>query len=209
MPAARGFPLGLPCLGRRQPSGRAAEDARLLGLIGESHRRGRGTYGSPRVHAELRRRGVRVGRKRVERLMRSAGLSGLHLPRKTRTTIRVPGVRPARDLVERDFSAEAPNRVWAADIKQIPTGEGTPLPRLGARPLQPTRGRLVDAPRHAGRARRLPLAPAIRTRPQREQLPTGRRKQFHRRTSKGCLTSTCPPNRGRFTAVLVRAVGVG
>jgi len=109
---------------RRAPSQRAVEDARLGERIRQSHARGRGTYGAPRVHADLRRQGVRVGRKRVERLMRSAGLSGLAKRRKGKTTIRVRGVRVACDLVERDFNAEAPNRLWLADIKEIPTWEG-------------------------------------------------------------------------------------
>ncbi len=109
---------------RRSPSGRAREDTRLSELIRESHKRGRGTYGAPRIHADLRRQGVRVGRKRVERLMRADGLSGLHKRRKRTTTIPVPGVRVASDLVERDFNPDAPNRLWCSDIKEIPTWEG-------------------------------------------------------------------------------------
>ena len=109
---------------QRAPSARAVEDARLFELIGESHRRGRGTYGSPRVHADLRRGGVRVGRKRVERLMRAGELSGLHKRRKGKTTIRVQGVRVADDLVDRNFVAAAPNQLWMSDIKEIPTWEG-------------------------------------------------------------------------------------
>ncbi len=109
---------------RRPPSARAVEDARLVPLIRDSHRRGRGTYGSPRVHADLRREGVRVGRKRVERLMRAADLSGSHRRRKGKTTIRVQGVRVAGDLVERNFTADAPDRLWMSDIKEISTWEG-------------------------------------------------------------------------------------
>lgn len=109
---------------RRKLSRRAVEDARLLKLIMESHSRGRGTYGAPRIHADLRRQGIRVGRKRIERLMRAGNLSGLHKRRKGKTTIRVQGVRVASDLVERDFNPEAPNRLWCADIKEIPTWEG-------------------------------------------------------------------------------------
>jgi putative transposase len=110
---------------RRPGSERALADVRLLERIGQIHRKSRGIYGSPRVHAELRRQGVRVGRKRVERLMAAAGLSGLHERRKRRTTIRLRGVRVASDLVGRDFNPQAPNRLWASDIKEIPTGEGT------------------------------------------------------------------------------------
>jgi putative transposase len=110
---------------KRPPSDRELSDAWLTERIRKIHADGRGTYGSPRVHAELRRQGIRVGRKRVERLMRAAGLEGAHRRRRhAGTTIRVPGVRPAPDLVERSFRPDAPNVLWAADIKQIATGEG-------------------------------------------------------------------------------------
>ena len=94
---------------RRHPSKRWVSDVRLLELIHEIHQESRGSYGSPRIHAELRARGVRVSRKRVERLMRRHGLSGLVKRRRGKTTIRVPGVRPAPDLVRRDFRPAAPN----------------------------------------------------------------------------------------------------
>ena len=109
----------------RAPSDRALADAWLTERIREIHANSRATYGSPRVHAELRRQGVHVGRKRVERLMAAADLSGYVKRRKGKTTIRVQGVRVASDLVERDFNPEAPNRLWASDIKEIPTWEGT------------------------------------------------------------------------------------
>ena len=80
----------------REPSTRAVADQRLTGRIAEIHEQSRKTYGSPRVHAELRLEdGVRVGRKRVERLMRLAGLSGQLKRRRGKTTIRVQGVRTA------------------------------------------------------------------------------------------------------------------
>lgn len=109
---------------RRAPSDRALGDAWLAERIGEIHAASRGTYGSPRVHAELRRQGIHVGRKRVERLMRAAGLCGYHRRRKGKTTIPVQGVRVASDLVERDFNPAGPNRLWCADMKEIPTWEG-------------------------------------------------------------------------------------
>jgi putative transposase len=110
---------------RRAPSDRALYDAWLIELIKQIHAVSGGTYGAPRVHAELRLgRGVRVGRKRVERLMAAAGLQGIPVPRRARTTVRVPGVRCAPDLVERDFTARAPNVLWCADITYLRSWEG-------------------------------------------------------------------------------------
>jgi putative transposase len=109
---------------KRTPSRRWLDDVRLLELIHEIHRDSQGTYGSPRIHAELRARGVRVGRKRVERLMRRHSLSGLPKRRRARTTVRVPGVRPAPDLVAGDFRPAEPNRLWVADLTEVQTWEG-------------------------------------------------------------------------------------
>ena len=109
----------------REPSARAVADEALSTQIATIHALNLKTYGSPRVHAELRlEHGICVGRKRVERLMRQAGLSGLHTRRRGRTTIRVQGVRTAPDLVERDFNPSAPDRLWCADITYIRTWEG-------------------------------------------------------------------------------------
>jgi len=110
---------------RRAPSDRELTDAWLLEQIKVIHASRRRVYGAPRIHAELRlEHGIRVGRKRVERLMRQAGLSGLVPKRKGRTTIRVPGVRVADDLVQRDFKPDAPNVLWVADITYLRTWEG-------------------------------------------------------------------------------------
>ena len=110
---------------RREPSARAVADAALSERIAAIHGDSRTTYGSPRIHAELRLEDdVRVGRKRVERLMRGAGLAGQVKRRRGKTTIRVQGVRTAPDLVERDFNPSEPNRLWAADITYIRTWEG-------------------------------------------------------------------------------------
>lgn len=109
----------------RAPSDRQLTDAWLLELIGQIHQGNRGVYGAPRVHAELRlAHNVCVGRKRVERLMRAAGLSGLVPKRRGRTTIRVPGVRVADDLVQRQFRPTAPNVLWVADITYLRSWEG-------------------------------------------------------------------------------------
>lgn len=109
---------------RRPPSDRDLGDAWLSERIVEIHRESRGTYGARRIHAALCHRGVRVGRKRVERLMRLRGVSGLVPKRYRRTTIRVPGVRVADDLVDRNFVADAPNELWCADIKYVRTWQG-------------------------------------------------------------------------------------
>jgi putative transposase len=110
---------------RRPPSDRELSDAWLLERIRQIHSENRGVYGAPRVHAELRiAHGIRIGRKRVERLMRQAGLSGLIPKRRGRTTIRVPGVRVADDLVQRQFRPTAPNVLWVADITYLRTWEG-------------------------------------------------------------------------------------
>jgi putative transposase len=110
---------------RRPPSARALEDERLTERIGAIHRTHRRVYGSPRIHAELRMaNGVRVGRKRVERLMRQAGITGMVARKRGRTTVRVPGVRVCEDLVDRAFLAAAPNRLWVADITYLRTWEG-------------------------------------------------------------------------------------
>jgi putative transposase len=109
---------------RRPPSDRDLTDAWLVERIREIHRESRQTYGARRIHRALRHRGVCVSRKRVERLMRLAGLSGLVPKRYRRTTIRVPGVRVADDLVDRQFVAAGPNQLWCADIKYVRTWQG-------------------------------------------------------------------------------------
>jgi putative transposase len=108
----------------RPPSDRELGDAWLTERIRAIHTASGGRYGSPRVHAMLRREGTFVGKKRVQRLMRLAGLQGAFRRRRKGCTTGVPGVEPFSDLVGRDFRPSAPDRVWAADIKQIRTGEG-------------------------------------------------------------------------------------
>jgi putative transposase len=108
----------------RPASARERRDAELVELIGRLHAESKGTYGWPRIHAELRHRGVYVSRKRVARLMRWAGLSGMLRRRKGRTTIRVPGIATAPDLVCRDFAPTARNRLWVADLTEVSTWEG-------------------------------------------------------------------------------------
>ena len=108
----------------RKPSARWQQDERLKVQIVEIHERSRETYGVPRVHAELKALGERLGAKRVARLMGELGLAGVSRRKGTRTTRRDQRARPAPDLVERDFSADAPDRLWVADITFVPTWAG-------------------------------------------------------------------------------------
>ncbi|WP_369386235.1 IS3 family transposase [Streptomyces sp. CG1] len=107
----------------QQPCERVRRDAELTEQIKEIHTDSGGVYGSPRVHAVLKREGVHVGRKRVERLMREADLAGIS-PHRGGFTRRDPKATLAPDLVERDFTAKTPNRLWVTDLTMISTGEG-------------------------------------------------------------------------------------
>jgi putative transposase len=109
---------------QRPPSARARRDAELSQRIWRIHERSRGTYGVPRVHAELAAHGIRIGRKRVARLMNAGGLYGASRRKWVTTTQRDHHARPAPDLVERNFAAPGPNRLWVADITYVPTWTG-------------------------------------------------------------------------------------
>ena len=107
------------------PSERWVEDQRLTETIKAIHARSRGTYGSPRVWAELRHgMGIRVGRKRVERLMRLAGITGIYRRKASHRKRKVKGEVSA-DLVDRQFDTDRPDRLWMSDITEHPTDEGT------------------------------------------------------------------------------------
>ena len=109
----------------RLPSAHAVADAALLKRVRTIHASSRETYGAPRVHAALRAEGGKHGRKRVARLMRAAGLVGASRRRAgVTTTKRDKEARPAPDLVDRDFTATAPNQLWVADITFVPTTAG-------------------------------------------------------------------------------------
>lgn len=108
----------------RPQSARMIADAELGERIAKIHRDSRGTYGAPRVHAELAEQGLRCGIKRVARLMRRGHLVGVHRRRFVVTTRRERGVAPAADLVARAFTATAPNQLWVADITYVPTWVG-------------------------------------------------------------------------------------
>ncbi|HEX2738935.1 MAG TPA: IS3 family transposase, partial [Rubrobacter sp.] len=108
----------------RTPSNRTRQDDALTETIRHIHERSRRTYGSPRVHAELRALGSRCGRKRVERLMRGAGLRGCMRGKRIATTHRSKRAAPADDLVKRGFRATKIDRIWVADITYVATDEG-------------------------------------------------------------------------------------
>ena len=110
---------------RHRPwSARAQADRALLEQIRAIHEHSRGTYGAPRIQAELAARGIHIGRKRVARLLQAAGVAGVSRRPFVTTTRRDPTARPAPDLVQRRFAVEGPNQLWVADITYIPTWAG-------------------------------------------------------------------------------------
>ena len=117
-------PSGYYAWRRRGASVRAQADADLTVRVSAIHAHSRGTYGAPRIQAELSAGGSAVSRKRVARVMRSAGIAGVSRRRGPRTTRRAVRVRPAPDRVERRFEAAGPNRLWVADITYVPTLAG-------------------------------------------------------------------------------------
>ena len=109
----------------RPVSARATADAGLTRHIRTIHAGSHGAYGAPRVHAELKADGLSVGRKRIARLMRAAGIAGVSRRRSAPITTRQATDRhPASDLVRRNFMAERPNELWVADITFLPTLAG-------------------------------------------------------------------------------------
>jgi putative transposase len=109
----------------RPDSLRAQENELLLKQIRDIHKESRFTYGSPRVHAELTLGlGLPVNLKRVAQVMREAGIQGLYRRRRRGCTVRDPDAQACPDLVNRDFSADEPNRLWITDITEHPTEEG-------------------------------------------------------------------------------------
>ena len=106
------------------PAARTIADAVLGEQIRQIHARSRGTYGAPRVTAELGRRGWRVHHKRVERLMRTHGIVGYRPRRRRSLTRRDRAAPPAPDLLGRLFDPDRPDVAWCGDITYIPTDEG-------------------------------------------------------------------------------------
>ena len=100
------------------------QDARLRARIETIHAESRGTYGTPRVHAELAEDGVRISRRRVARLMKQARLEGVSRRRRCRTTSRGNSAQVVPDLVKRNFRVEAANQLWVSDITYVSTWSG-------------------------------------------------------------------------------------
>jgi putative transposase len=123
VPAAGCLPQRLFAWTKRQPSRRARTDTALVAEIRAAHAASRGIYGAPRIHVDLAAKGIRVGRKRIARLMSAAGLAGVSRRKFTTTTVKGSD-RQAPDLVDRNFTAERLNLLWVADITYIPTWAG-------------------------------------------------------------------------------------
>jgi putative transposase len=117
-------PSGYYAWATRGLSARAVRDVHLTAQIMASHTRSDGTYGAPRILHDLRAAGERVGQKRVARLMGQAQLAGVSRRPTVRTTVRGPAETPSADLVQRQFTAAAPNQLWVADITYVPTWAG-------------------------------------------------------------------------------------
>lgn len=109
---------------KRPPSAREQEDGKIAGRIIAIYQQHKGRYGSPRIHQQLRDEGIRVGRKRVIRLMKQAQLAAHHMTHRVVTTHADPAATPADNVLDRAFEAERPNEKWVADVTYIPTGCG-------------------------------------------------------------------------------------
>lgn len=103
---------------------RAINDSALWLLIEDAYESSRGNYGSPRIHDELKERGIRCGRKRIARIMRCKGIQGAHRRKRAYTTVKDNTAAPAPDLVDRNFTVSSRDRLWVADITYIRTWEG-------------------------------------------------------------------------------------
>ena len=117
-------PSGFYAWRQRGSSARERSDEALTVRVQAIHAHSRGSYGAPRIQAELAEQGTPVSRKRVARVMRQAGLAGVSRRKGPRTTRRDAHARPVPDLVEREFHADAPDRLWVADITYVPTLAG-------------------------------------------------------------------------------------
>ena len=166
-----------------QSSARGREDAELTEQITDLHTKSKGRYGAPRIHAELRRKGKRHGKKRVARLMQQAGLRGRTPKRWKKTTIPDPAAAARGDLIRRDFTVDAAaiNSRWCGDITYVPTWEGwlylaTVIDISSRRVVNAVEAR--DRRRHA----RPPPTPLRRAQPRRRLLPAPRPPRQERST---------------------------
>lgn len=107
-----------------RPVSKAASDEELRPLVADIHKESRGTYGSPRIHAELAERGIAVAKRRVERVMRALGIEGRTPKAFRRTTIREPLHPVADNVLDQQFTANRPNEVWVGDITYVRTRAG-------------------------------------------------------------------------------------
>jgi putative transposase len=117
-------PSGYYAWCKRPPSARQQTDVLLGDRIEAIYRRSHSTYGRARIHDDLKDEGIRVGGKRVARLMRERGVVGVSRRKGACTTIRDRDAGPAPDLVDRRFVADAPDQLWVADITYVPTWAG-------------------------------------------------------------------------------------
>lgn len=108
----------------REPSARRVGDRQLAARIAVFHADSAGTYGTPRIHADLAEAGIGVSRRRIARLMGELGIEGVSRRKRRRTTIPDPAAAPAPDLIGRDFTASGPNQKWFADLTYVPTWQG-------------------------------------------------------------------------------------
>jgi putative transposase len=119
-------PSGYYAWTKRQPSRRARTDTALVVEIRAAHAASRGIYGAPRIHFDLAAKGIRVGRKRVARLMLAAGLAGVSRRKFVTTTVK-GGDRQAPDLVDRNFTAERPNLLWVPTSPTFRPGQASSI----------------------------------------------------------------------------------
>jgi len=128
----------------KTPSARVMADAAVAERIEAIWERSRRTYGAPRIHAMLAREGFRVGRKRVERLMRQLRIQGAHLHKHWKTTRQDKKASAAPDLVDRNFTVAEPNTLWVADLTYIKNPAGDLVSGCGAGCVLPQGGGLAD-----------------------------------------------------------------
>lgn len=117
-------PSGFYAWLKRPKSKRTQDDEKLTEKIREFHAASRGAYGAPKILADFKEQKIPIGKKRIQRLMKKAGIAGITRRRWMTTTERDPAARPAPDLVQRRFEADKPDQLWVADITYIPTWTG-------------------------------------------------------------------------------------